>query len=300
MSGAAGVAVGLLPLLAAGGALASGTYALGLWREVTRPPRRGMAWALAQGLAASPGDLGFEFEERRDRLGGTDIPSWWVKGRDPGSRRAVILLHGHGRSRWDSLGRLEAAAAGAELVVLPDLRGHGDAEGRSTVGRREPADVAALAGTVESERPGIAVTLAGHSMGGVVAIHAACLRAAAGAPLPRVVAWGPYERMRTPFEARLRLRGLPARPFAGAICRLLDRTDGTEQPTSAAAAALGGTALEVHADELDPVSPLAEARAIAAACPGATLHVTRGVPHADAGKAPAGVTSPAAASASRG
>ena len=295
MTGALGTAAGLMPLLGAGGALAAGTYALGLWREVTRPPRRGMAWALAQGLPTSPGDLGFEFRERQDRLGGTDIPSWWVRGRDPGSRRAVILLHGHGRSRWDSLARLEAAAAQAELVVLPDLRGHGDAGGRSTVGRQEPADVAALAGLVEAERPGIALDLAGHSMGGVVAIHAACLRAAVGAPVRNVIAWAPYERMQTPFEARLRLRGLPARPFAVAICRVLDLADGAQRPTSAAAAALGGAALELHADELDPVSPLAEARTIAAACPGAALRITSGVPHADAGKGRVGVTSPAAA-----
>lgn len=283
MTGIAATAAGLLPLLASGAALASGTYGVGLWREVTRPPRRGMAWALAGGLATCPGDLGFEFEERLVPAGVVHVPTWWVAGRDPGSRRAVILLHGHGRSRWDSLRRLPSVAARAALVVVADLRGHGDAAGRSTVGRQEPADVCALAGVIESERPGLALAFAGHSMGGVVAIHAAAMRSAAGSPVAHVVAWGPYDRMRTPFEARLRLRGLPAGPFSGAVCLAIDRLDGRERSTAESAAALHGTSLELHADALDPVSPVGDARRIAESCAGATLHVTSGVAHADLG-----------------
>jgi len=90
-------------------------------------------------------------------------------------------------------------------------------------------------------------------------------------------------KTRVLVEARLRLRGLPAGPFSGIVLALLERAEGPETPTVASAAMLGRTALEIHADELDEVSPARDARAIAAACPGATLHLTRGVAHADLG-----------------
>ena len=76
---------------------------------------------------------------------------------------------------------------------------------------------------------------------------------------------------------------------ASTLASLVDVSHRPERATSASAAMLGRTALEVHADEQDEVSPAADARAIAAACPGASLHLTRGVAHADLGTAPSGV-----------
>ena len=281
MSAAADIA-GLAALLGAGALLASGAYVAGLWRDVTNPPRRGMGWALGQGFASSPADLGLEFEERSIRSPGATVPCWWIRGRGD-AREVVVLVHGHGRSRWDSLRRAGPWVDRAALLVLPDLRGHGEAPGRGTLARREPADLCAVIAEAERSFPGARVTLAGHSLGAVAAIHAAALRAEAGSPVAAVVAWGPYDRVRTPFEERLRLRGLPARPFSDAVLWLLDRLDGPERPTHEAAAALRDTALDVHADELDAVSPVGDARRIAQACPRATLHVSRGVAHADIG-----------------
>jgi pimeloyl-ACP methyl ester carboxylesterase len=280
--GALAAAAGLAGLLAAGACVAGTAYVAGIWRDVTRPPRRGMGWALGQGIAASPADLGLDFEERTVDAPGTSMPCWWITGRGPADE-VTVLLHGHGRSRWDSLRRVPGLADRAGLVVLPDLRAHGDAPGRSSLARREAADVCALLAEIERERPGARITLAGHSLGAVVAIHAAAQREQAGAPLRRVVAWGPYERVRTPFETRLRLRGLPAGPFAGIVLAALERLDGPELPTSASAARLHRTELEIHADELDAVSPLRDAHAIAAARPGARVHASRGVAHADLG-----------------
>lgn len=281
MSAAADIA-GFAALLGAGAAVASSAYLMGLWRDVTNPPRRGMGWALGQGFASSPSDLGLDFEERSIESPGAIVPCWWIRGRGD-AREVVVLVHGHGRSRWDSLRRAGPWVDRAALLVLPDLRGHGEAPGRSTLARHEPADLCAVIAEAERSFPGARITLAGHSMGAVAAIHAAALRAEAGAPVAAVVAWGPYDRLRTPFEERLRLRGLPARPFSDAVLWLLKRLDGPELPTRRSAAMLRGTALTVHADELDTVSPVADARDIAQACPGATVHLSRGVAHAEIG-----------------
>lgn len=274
---------GFAGLLALGAGVAWALYALGAWRDATRPPRRTLGWALAQGLPADPGDLGFAFEDASVRADGAAVPCWWITGRGGEGAPVVVMLHGHGRSRWDSLRRASPWLGRAALVALPDLRGHGDAPGRGTLGRREPADVVRVVAEAEARAPGHPVIIVGHSLGAVVAIHAAALRARAGAPVAEVHAFGPYDRVCTPFAARLRARGLPARPVVGAVLALVDALDGAEAPTQDSAAELGPTRLVAWADALDPVSPAADARAIAARARHAELHLTDGIPHAELG-----------------
>ena len=275
--------LGFATLLGAAALLVSGAYLRGLWNDAVRPARRSMGWALGQGLPASPEDLSLQSEERNTVLSHGVMPAWWIRGRAPQSGRAVIVLHGHGRSRWDSLRRIGQYAQEAALIVTPDLRGHGDAPGRCALARREAGDVCILMAAIEAEYPGIRITLVGHSMGAVVAIHAAAQRAAAGAPIEEVIAWGAYDRVATPLNARLKLRSLPARPFSDAILWMCTRINGPERATQKAAALLGTTRLTLHADSLDAVSPLADSQAIAAALPSATLHCSTGVPHSDLG-----------------
>ena len=275
--------LGFATLLGAAALLVSGAYLRGLWNDAVRPARRSMGWALGQGLPASPEDLSLQSEERNTVLSDGVMPAWWIRGRAPQSGRAVIVLHGHGRSRWDSLRRIGQYAQEAALIVTPDLRGHGDAPGRCALARREAGDVCILMAAIEAEYPGIRITLVGHSMGAVVAIHAAAQRAAAGAPIEEVIAWGAYDRVATPLNARLKLRSLPARPFSDAILWMCTRINGPERATQNAAALLGSTRLTLHADSLDAVSPLADSEAIAKALPSATLHCSTGVPHSDLG-----------------
>ncbi len=275
--------LGFATLLGAAALLVSGAYLRGLWNDAVRPARRSMGWALGQGLPASPEDLSLQSEERNTVLSDGVMPAWWIRGRAPQSGRAVIVLHGHGRSRWDSLRRIGQYAQEAALIVTPDLRGHGDAPGRCALARREAGDVCILMAAIEAEYPGIRITLVGHSMGAVVAIHAAAQRAAASAPIEEVIAWGAYDRVATPLNARLKLRSLPARPFSDAILWMCTRVDGPERATQKAAALLGTTRLTLHADSLDAVSPLADSQAIAATFPSATLHCSTGVPHSDLG-----------------
>jgi pimeloyl-ACP methyl ester carboxylesterase len=274
---------GFAGLLALGAGVAWALYALGAWRDAVRPPRRTLGWALAQGLPADPGDLGCAFEDASVPTDGSVVPCWWIAGNGGAGTPIVVVLHGHGRSRWDSLRRASPWIERAALVVLPDLRGHGDAPGRGTLGRREPADVVRVLAEAEARVPGHPVILVGHSLGAVVAIHAAALRARAGAPVAEVHAFGPYDRVATPFAARLRARGLPARPVVGAVLALVDALDGLETPTHASATAIGPTRLVVWADERDPVSPASDARSIASSVPHGELRVTDGVPHAELG-----------------
>jgi pimeloyl-ACP methyl ester carboxylesterase len=274
---------GFAGLLALGAGVAWVLYAFGAWCDAVRPPRRTLGWALAQGLPADPGDLGFTFEDAAVRTDGTAMPCWWIAGRGGAGAPIVVLLHGHGRSRWDSLRRASAWVERAALVALPDLRGHGDAPGRGSLGRREPADVVRVLAEAEARAPGHPVILVGHSLGAVVAIHAAALRARAGVPVAEVHAFGPYDRVSTPFAARLRARGLPTRPVVGAVLALIDALDGHETPTHASAAALGTTRLVVWMDERDLVSPASDARAIASSVPHGELRVTDGIPHAELG-----------------
>ena len=275
--------LGFTSLLGAAALLVSGAYLAGLWQDAVTPSRRSMGWALGQGLPASPEDLNLQSEERNTVLSDGVMPAWWIRGRAPQSGRAVIVLHGHGRSRWDSLRRINQYAQDAALIVTPDLRGHGDAPGRCALARREAGDVCILMAAIEAEYPGLRITLGGHSMGAVVAIHAAAQRAAAGAPIEEVITWGAYDRVATPLNARLKLRSLPARPFSDAILWMCTRLNGPERATQKAAALLGTTRLTMHADSLDVVSPLADSQAIAAAFPSATLHCSTGVPHSDLG-----------------
>jgi pimeloyl-ACP methyl ester carboxylesterase len=275
--------LGFATLLGAAALLVSGAYLRGLWNDAIRPARRSMGWALGQGLPASPEDLSLQSEERNTVLSDGVMPAWWIRGRAPQSGRAVIVLHGHGRSRWDSLRRIHQHVQHAALIVTPDLRGHGDAPGRCALARREAGDVCILMAAIEAAYPGISITLVGHSMGAVVAIHAAAQRAAAGAPIEEVITWGAYDRVATPLNARLKLRSLPARPFSDAILWMCTRLNGPERETQKAAALLGTTRLTMHADSLDVVSPLADSQAIAAAFPSATLHCSTGVPHSDLG-----------------
>jgi pimeloyl-ACP methyl ester carboxylesterase len=274
---------GFAGLLALGAGVAWVLYAFGAWCDAVRPPRRTLGWALAQGLPADPGDLGVTFEDAAVRTDGTAMPCWWIAGRGGAGAPIVVLLHGHGRSRWDSLRRASAWVERAALVALPDLRGHGDAPGRGSLGRREPADVVRVLAEAEARAPGHPVILVGHSLGAVVAIHAAALRARAGVPVAEVHAFGPYDRVSTPFAARLRARGLPTRPVVGAVLALIDALDGHETPTHASAAALGTTRLVVWMDERDLVSPASDARAIASSVPHGELRVTDGIPHAELG-----------------
>lgn len=286
-------ALGMTMLLSAGGLLAAGLYLLGIMRDTLRPPRRTMAWALARSLPTHPEDLGQTAREQRyPRADGRMTPCWVISGQAPSSGLITIILHGHGRSRWDSLRRMPPWLERSAFVVLPDLRGHGDAEGPTTLGRKEPRDIVLLMNELAAEHPGARFHLVGHSMGAVVAIHAAALVAQSGPPVEEVVAWGPYETTLIPLRARLRARGLPCGPFPGLVQGWIRLLDGAETLTTVSVARLNAP-LRVYAADNDFVSPPQDAQAIARAARQGMFILLHDVPHAELG-ACAGMMEPGA------
>lgn len=283
---------GLLILLAIAAGLLMLLLTALLVREARRPPRHTAGYALGRGLPCDPGDLNMAHEEWwLDRPGGARLPVWEIgteqgtEGqRDQGTEGTggggltAVFIHGWGQSRIDMLARLDPWPALCRRIVLYDLRGHGDAEeGLSDLGYHEEEDLVALLEQL-GEGPFL---LVGHSMGAVIAIHAA----AAGRPVARqiigIVAYGPYCDFHRSLRGRLQVAGLPRRPITDLAMLWFRLWRIRHRPTDRAAAALPCPLLVVHGSD-DIVAPPAEAERIVAAAPDAQLHRVDGAGHMDA------------------
>ena len=282
---------GLLILLAIAAALLVLLLTGLLVREARRPPRHTAGYALARGLPCDPTDLNMAHEEWWiDRPGGVRLPVWEIEVgegteglRDEGTeglRGAVtaVFIHGWGQSRIDMLARLDPWPALCRRLVLYDLRGHGEAEGGlSDLGYREEKDLITL---LEQLGDG-PFLLVGHSMGAVIAIHAA----AAGHPVVKqiigIVAYGPYCDFHRSLRGRLRTAGYPRRPMTDLAMLWFKLCGLRHKPTQQAAAALACPLLVVHGTD-DIVSPFAHAERLAATAPDGRLHAVEGAGHLDA------------------
>ncbi len=69
---------------------------------------------------------------------GIEMPVWSIKTAQQGP--VTILIHDWGHSRIDCL-PLISEWQDSEIIVLPDLRGHGDSQGSCTFGRLEISDI---------------------------------------------------------------------------------------------------------------------------------------------------------------
>ena len=213
-------------------------------------------------------------------LDATTCPAWRIEGGGDANAPTLLMLHGWGRSRWDSLTRLPALLPLVREAWLPDLPGHGEHPGaRSWVGVREPAAAAAMAAEIAARRPGARLLLMGHSLGAGVA-----LRAARPSPLhvAGVIALAPYRDLHSPIPGRMAVQGLPRRPFTSIGFALLRAAGCLDEPLESDAAHVRVPALVV-ACEGDRVSPARDAETIAAAMPHATLLVLPGDRHDEPG-----------------
>ena len=89
----------------------------------------------------NPSEYDLDYEEVSFRAAdGVTLRGWWVQA--PGSRRAVIIMHGHGGSMdWD-VHRAPAFHTAGYNVLLFDFRAHGRSAGwQATFGCRERGDV---------------------------------------------------------------------------------------------------------------------------------------------------------------
>ncbi len=98
------------------------------------------------------------------------------------SETAIVLVHGvaSDASWFNNAAGLLVAATDAEIIT-PDLRGHGASGGRpfdvDYTGQYED-DIADVIDALQSERRGRSILLAGHSMGGGIALRYALLKGA--------------------------------------------------------------------------------------------------------------------------
>ncbi|MDF0601505.1 alpha/beta fold hydrolase [Psychromarinibacter sp. C21-152] len=99
---------------------------------------------------------------------------------DAAAETVIVLVHGIGVAgdRWIGAAGKLAGAAGARVVLI-DLRGHGESSGRrydlDRIGQYED-DLAEIVGALRDERPEARMVLAGHSMGGGIALRFALKR----------------------------------------------------------------------------------------------------------------------------
>lgn len=247
----AGAFLGVSTAVLYGGAL------LGVVREALAPERRTIGWALGRGSPSDPACWGLPAREWSHGFDGASCPVFEIGDEDPGAPTAIVL-HGFARSRYDSLARLGPLLPHARRFILPDLPGHGDAIGRGTrLGTDEDAFLESLV-VAATTGP---VLLVGHSLGATIALHAAA-RESLAARVRGVLALAPYERLRTPLGARLDLRAMPRRPLLSPTIAILGAL-GVRERSTRAAAARAACPVAVLAGADDPVTPVAEARAIA-------------------------------------
>ncbi len=146
-----------------------------LWSDPTfaKPPD-----VSPEALAAA--DISFEqpytVETRRFRMrDGTMLASQYLKSRAAGPRTTVVLVHGVLASSFQ-LNRdsgLLREATGADVVAI-DLRGHGASGGPpgdvNYIGQYED-DLADVIREIRARQPDGKIILAGHSMGGGIALR---------------------------------------------------------------------------------------------------------------------------------
>lgn len=162
------LAVGLVGFLVLGYAGYIGVWVWGMSGTAHRPDC----------CTTTPADLGFEYEDvALTTEDGLRLAGWYIPSQN---RAAVILLHGYGASRQETLPRAEVLARHGYGVLLYDERASGQSEGEyRSFGWADVADVplalAFLQGRaeVDPDRTGIL----GFSIGGAIALQAAAQNA---------------------------------------------------------------------------------------------------------------------------
>ncbi|MFG0252158.1 MAG: alpha/beta hydrolase [Phycisphaerales bacterium JB038] len=179
---------------------------------LTHPKRKGYGWAVARGLPAEPNEGDFPsaaVDEWTVRSRGVDLPVWAITNPSRPTGPTLVLCHAWGESRVSLLDWAEALYPHAGRLVLWDMPGHGEAAGTSTLGMREPQDLAAITGSLPEEAVAAPVVLLGLSMGAGIAIAAAAALGENDRKPAGIIAIGPPRRVQEPARRLFRLVGLP-------------------------------------------------------------------------------------------
>ena len=200
LAAAAGIVIGFTAVIVAVAAAAS--------NKMVSPPRAKGSW--------TPKDLGHDYEDVEVLTpDGVRLRGWFI---DKGSDKTVLAIHGYTSSKWDETYMkpvIDILARNGYNVAAFDLRAHGESGGdRTTLGKREAADMKAVIEWLKREKPGKArkVGAIGYSMGGAVTI----MLASEPGLLDAAVADSPYiDIMRSGRRWVRRVRGV-----LGALLRL--------------------------------------------------------------------------------
>lgn len=194
------------------------------------------------------------------------LHGWLLLPEQP--RAGIVIAHGYAMGRVALLDLARGLRARGYAALLFDFRAHGASEGgRSTIGFREAADVAAAAHFLAAQPAlvGLPLGAVGLSMGAVATIGAA----AEEPSLAAVVIDSGYATLGAIATGGLRLLfHLPAFPFAPAIIRIgewLTRAKiGAARPIDLIGQIAPRPVLVIHG-EADRLIPVAEGRSLYAA-----------------------------------
>jgi pimeloyl-ACP methyl ester carboxylesterase len=194
---------------------------------------------------------------------GEELGAWFVQGR--AECPSVLVLHGHGGRRWNSLSRSKLLASHGCSVLMISLRAHGDSTGNfDDVGFSARRDVCAAIAFLEHRCPGRPIVIDGCSMGAAAAIFAA------GELGHRVAAYileSPYQDLKTAVWNRIDSRlppGLSHAAYGGLllVSPLFLPHLGQVSPISAIGTIPGDVPVLILAGEADRWARPEEARAL--------------------------------------
>lgn len=251
---------------------------------LTHPPRRTYASALARGRPGDPNELPpplaaphlhdspqprtfTQWVYTTSDNGRVRMPVWDIRGQ-LANGPTILMLHGWGDSRLGALPRLHIAESFASRIVVPDLRGHGEATGHTTLGTRESHD---LAGLLDAAELSGELIIWGWSMGAGIAFTTANL-VHPRVKVTRIIAESIYRFAATPAANVMLRSGMPVRGgVLSSALFLVCRIFGAKKLTSpefdrrehAKSARTHGIELTFLHGEHDDISPLTDALAIA-------------------------------------
>tara|TARA_R110002072_G_scaffold271010_1_gene430841 strand:+ start:58264 stop:59184 length:921 start_codon:yes stop_codon:yes gene_type:complete len=269
--------IGLIQLLAIGFGLYLLTLILYTMRGLTRPHRQTYASAVARSLPGDPSELDTPLEYESCTIKGTqgDIELWMLKGNHPDGP-TLVMTHGWGSSRQGGLKRLEPFIERCSRIVIWDIPGHGDSGGHTRLGSQEHNDLARVLDSIPGSE---SIVLFGWSMGAGVSL--ACADQYTGEhkagdhTIIAIICESPYSIAITPARNVIRLRGVPHRLNLKPAIALLGIRFGIGPSwrgfdRTQIASRIKQPILILHGTE-DPVSPIADGRAITQSAPNARL-----------------------------
>jgi pimeloyl-ACP methyl ester carboxylesterase len=237
-------------------------------------------------ITASPADYGLRYEEvafaPADRT--IHLRGWWMPAAD--ARAAVVMVHGGGddnrmQPHQNGMALMRDLVARGFAVLAFDLRNFGESEatpeGR-TFGDLEANDVLGAIGAAGGRLPGTPVVALGCSMGGASVIQAA----ARGAPLAAIVtdsAFADAREIAVPFTvAAVGGPRVLLVPFVWSAEWIHGVPLARGATLEAARRVPATTRALVIQNDGDPIVPVAQARALAAAMPNAETWITPAPP----------------------